>query len=435
MWAIEIKQISRRYFLYQEAPTLIKDVFLRPVLNRSRPHECWALRDISWRIKQGETVGLLGENGAGKSTLLKILAGITKPTTGSITVNGRVGALLELGTGFHSELTGRENVLLNASLLGIRRKEVEAKLKDIVSFAELESFFDVPVKTYSSGMFVRLGFSAAMAMDPDVLIIDEALAVGDIRFQQKCMRRLAEFKRENKTLVVVSHDLGLIKALCDTAVCLHHGSIVDGGDAGEVVDRYVLRMTDIGSPQRLTDAAVGRQDSKLSSAEWSGEPFLLGAVSKPCGFPRSGTRAMVIKEVHLIDDARQPVVLPEFGQVVNLEVAVEAQQDCPRLTVAFYVKNHSRLEIIGTNTDIQGKPVLQVARGERYVFRFRFELRLKPGMYTVTVIAANGPEAEHYYDWIEDAISFELLSPHVKLHALYGPPIEVTLKSSQSVAW
>ncbi|AZI58526.1 ABC transporter ATP-binding protein [Nakamurella antarctica] len=206
---------------------------------RASFEEFWALKDVDFEIPEGSTFGLIGENGSGKSTLLKCVAQILMPDKGSVTVNGRIAALLELGSGFHPELSGRENVYLNGSILGLTKKELERKFDAIVDFAGISEFIDQPVKNYSSGMYVRLGFAIAINVDPDILLVDEVLAVGDAAFQEKCMDKFADFRRQGKTVVIVSHAMGSLRSMCDQAIWLEHGKLVKAGKANEIVDGYM----------------------------------------------------------------------------------------------------------------------------------------------------------------------------------------------------
>jgi ABC-2 type transport system ATP-binding protein len=237
--AIGIADVSKRFRVFREKPTSLK---ARLLTSRSRAEDFWALRDVSFDVAEGSTLGLIGHNGSGKTTLLKCVAGILRPTAGVVTQRGRLAALLELGAGFHPELTGRENVYLNASFLGLSRKETDAAYESIVDFSELEEFMDNQVKFYSSGMLVRLGFAVAVHVDPEVLLIDEVLAVGDEAFQAKCIDRVRTFQREGRTIVLVTHALDTVREICDRAVMLHHGKIHAIGAPDDVVRemRYVL---------------------------------------------------------------------------------------------------------------------------------------------------------------------------------------------------
>lgn len=237
-YAIEFRDVSRRFVLHHERRASFQDWFIGLIRPRGVAEEFWALRDVSFGIHYGETFGLIGRNGAGKSTLLKLVTRILEPSSGSIAVNGRTYAMLELGAGFHPELSGRDNIFLNGSLYGFSRKEMQQKYDAIVRFAELERFVDMPVKHYSSGMFARLGFGIAINMEPEILVIDEVLAVGDHAFQQKCLRALEELKARGTTILFVSHEAGLVQGFCDRAALLVQGQLVDIGPADDVVEHY-----------------------------------------------------------------------------------------------------------------------------------------------------------------------------------------------------
>jgi ABC-2 type transport system ATP-binding protein len=237
---IAVEGVSKRFRLYHERPTSVKERVLR--MRRSRSEDFWALRDVSLDVPEGHAVGVVGANGSGKTTLLKIIGGILRPTDGRVTTRGRIAALLELGAGFHPELTGRENVYLNASILGLTKKETDRHFDDIVAFAELEDFIDNQVKHYSSGMFVRLGFAVAVHVNPSILLVDEVLAVGDEAFQRKCLARVREFQREGRTIVVVTHAMQLVAGICDDAVMLDRGRVVASGNVHDVIKEYRVVM-------------------------------------------------------------------------------------------------------------------------------------------------------------------------------------------------
>ncbi len=250
--SVAIESVSKRFRLYHERPTSLKERILR--LRGTRAEDFWALRDVSARIAPGRTVGLIGANGSGKTTLLKIIGGILRPTRGQVRTRGRIAALLELGAGFHPELTGRENVYLNASILGLNRRETAQHLDEIVAFSELEQFIDSQVKYYSSGMFVRLGFAVAIHVDPEILLVDEVLAVGDERFQRKCLARVRDFQSEGRTMVIVSHDSDLIAGVCDEAIMLDGGRVRIDGDVREVVKEFQAVMLQQRAPFVRDDA-------------------------------------------------------------------------------------------------------------------------------------------------------------------------------------
>lgn len=237
---IQVSQVGKRFKLRKQRPFIVHEIFRRLVSKTAR-HEkdFWALTNVSFSVPKGCSLGIIGGNGAGKSTLLSLLIGSSHPTTGTVSVEGRIGALLELGAGFHPDLTGRENIQLNASLSGLSQSEIESKMESIIAFSELGEFIDVPIRNYSSGMHVRLGFSVAIHVDPEILIIDEALAVGDGEFQKKSLNRIEEIKASGATFIVVSHSLDTIRALCNRVIWLHHGKLVMQGDPHTVCDAYM----------------------------------------------------------------------------------------------------------------------------------------------------------------------------------------------------
>lgn len=236
--AIILRGVRKRFVLQKSKPFLLSEAMRRLSGFRRRREEFWALQGLDLTIRRGESVGIIGRNGAGKSTLLGVMAGCVFPTSGDVEIHGRIGALLELGAGFHPDLTGRENIYLNASLLGMTEDEIDGQFRSIVEFSEMDEFIDVPLRNYSSGMHVRLGFSVAIHINPDILIMDEALAVGDLAFQRKCTARIAEFKAQGKTMILVSHGTEQVAGLCERAVWLHQGRIEADGPARDVLARY-----------------------------------------------------------------------------------------------------------------------------------------------------------------------------------------------------
>lgn len=233
--AIEVKHVSKQFGLYSSPAGKLVDI-LSPF--RKSNHKFWALKDVSFEVRRGEAFGVIGRNGSGKSTLLQVLCGVLRVTSGEVTVNGRVSALLELGAGFHPEFKGRDNVYMNGAIMGLSRKEMDARFEAIADFAEIGDFMEQPIKTYSSGMFVRLAFACAVNVAPDILIVDEALAVGDAYFQQKCMRKIMEFRDNGGTMLIASHDMETIRRLCDSAILLNTGTVVEKGDPSMVTRRY-----------------------------------------------------------------------------------------------------------------------------------------------------------------------------------------------------
>lgn len=233
---IGVRNLSKRFGLYSSPTKRLTEIFCP--FGRKNRREVWALKNVSFKVRHGETVGVIGRNGSGKSTLLQVLCGILRPTDGEVVVNGRVSALLELGAGFHPEFSGRDNIYMNGAIMGLSRKEMDFRFREIADFAEIGDFIEQPVRTYSSGMFVRLAFACAVNIAPDILIVDEALAVGDAHFQQKCMQKIMEFRENGGSMLLVSHDMASVKTLCDSAILLDKGVVVESGDPARVVDRY-----------------------------------------------------------------------------------------------------------------------------------------------------------------------------------------------------
>ena len=316
--AVSVEGVSKRFRLYRERNQSVKAAVLRR--GRASYDDFWALRDVSLRIPAGGTFGLVGENGSGKSTLLKCLARILQPDAGRVVTTGKVAALLELGSGFHPELSGRENVFLNGSILGLSRGEITRRFDDIVGFAGLERFIDAPVKNYSSGMYVRLGFSVAINVDPDILLVDEVLAVGDESFQRRCAEKFADFRRAGRTTVLVSHAMGQLRNLCDEVAWLEHGRVKAVGSPGNVVDDYV------GEAHAAREAVRAAEDDEPADrSRWgSGEARidrvqLLDAAGRPTTSVRTGDPVTV----RLRWSTREPVERPVFGVAVHSLDGVE----------------------------------------------------------------------------------------------------------------
>jgi len=288
-YAIEFQDVSRRFILHHERRSSFQDWFIGLFRPRGQAEEFWALRNVTFGIRHGETFGLVGRNGAGKSTLLKLVTRILEPTSGKVRVNGRTYAMLELGAGFHPELSGRDNIFLNGSLYGFSRKDMQRKYEEIVRFAELERFVDMPVKHYSSGMFARLGFGIAVNMEPAIMVIDEVLAVGDAAFQQKCFRALDELKARGTTILFVSHDAEVVRSFCDRAALLVDGHLTDIGPAGDVVDHYEQMLHTGDQPFRLLRVRALDEYRFATEEIEGGQPLRLEVLLRvPAGRDTSG---------------------------------------------------------------------------------------------------------------------------------------------------
>jgi lipopolysaccharide transport system ATP-binding protein len=351
-----------------------------------------ALDGVSFDVGRGQCVGVIGVNGAGKSTLLQIIAGTLTPTRGRVLTRGRIAALLELGAGFHPEFTGRENAVLNATILGLSKDEIAERLPAIEAFAEIGEFMDRPLKTYSSGMAVRLAFSVATQVRPDILIVDEALSVGDAYFQHKSTRHMRELRERGVSMLFVSHMGEIVKNLCDRALLLHRGRLLTDGPPGIVVDRYHGMLA-----QKEAD------DSERALAEVKGR-----------GLVRSGTRQAEFGEVELLDASGRPRRAFNVGETAVLRCVLRMRESLANPTVGFIIRDRLGNNIFGTNTFLHELPPVHPAAGERLEVRFEMPLNLGAGHYAVSVSAHAG--ATHYegnYDWIDQILVFRVLKgPH-----------------------
>ncbi len=309
--AITVDRVSKRFRLYHERNQTLKSALLQR--KRASYEEFWALRGVGFEVPEGTTLGLIGENGSGKSTLLKCMARILRPDDGRIDIRGKVSALLELGAGFHPELSGRENVYLNASILGLSRKEVDRKVDEIIDFAGLARFIDTPVKNYSSGMYVRLGFSVAVSVEPDVLLVDEVLSVGDEQFQDRCRDKFTELKGQGRTIVVVSHALGTVRTLCDTAAWLQGGALHELGPSAAVIDRYIEGVRRAQRDEGQGSPRSGSGEGRVERVE------LLDAGMRTTDSARTGDA--VTLRMHYTAD--KPIAAPVFGMAVHTAEGVE----------------------------------------------------------------------------------------------------------------
>jgi ABC-type polysaccharide/polyol phosphate transport system ATPase subunit len=365
--AIELTNVSKVYRRYagKQFATLKSALLQRSILRELQPSEVFpALNDVSFTVPKGSTYGVIGRNGSGKSTALKLVAGITKPTSGTVKVEGRISALIELGAGFHPEISGRENVYINGIMLGLSRRDIHDRFDEIVDFAELREFIDAPVKTYSSGMYMRLGFAVAIHVDPDVLLVDEVLAVGDEGFTHKCLDKFAEFRRRGKTVLLVTHSLGLVERFCDDCVWLDQGRAREHGDPRRVIDAY-LTAVEHGEEQLLASttakavaaaadvAAPGEETSAAaeSTSAQSGESELQDMFKAIEG--RWGSREIEITEVALLDAGGQPSFVFHSGDPVSVRLSVSAKAPTDDFVFGISFFNADGVCCYGTNTYLE----------------------------------------------------------------------------------
>jgi ABC-2 type transport system ATP-binding protein len=397
--SIEIADVSKRFRLYHEKFSSLKERALH--FGRIPYTDFWAVKDIHLDIEQGETIGLLGRNGSGKSTLLKCIAGILTPTSGEIRTRGRLAALLELGAGFHPDLSGRENVFLNAALLGLSRKEVARRFDDIVAFAELEAHIDQQVKYYSSGMYVRLGFAVAVNMDPDILLVDEVLAVGDELFQRKCLDRVRQFQREGRTIVFVTHGADLVRQICDRAAVLDEGEMVACGTPGEAVRSYREHLL---KRQRYDEAAAlaAAADPDAAASE-DGPIHVTTATSEERR--NFKVRITTVRFEYPDSDTKRYLV---SGQPLTIRIGYQAREAVEDLVAGVAVYDMEGKLMSGWNTKLLDLDMGRVEGTGEIAFHIA-EVPFLDGTYPVSIGFHSRDEAT-VYDWREQRESFEVLS-------------------------
>ncbi len=397
--ALRVEGVSKLYRIYERPNDRLKEMLTRG--HWKRHSEFWALNDVSFEIEAGTTTGIIGPNGSGKSTLLQIITGTLEPTHGNVSHEGRIAALLELGSGFNSEFTGIENIFMNASLMGFSRSETETLLPEIERFAEIGPFIHQPVKTYSSGMYVRLAFSVAISAAPQILIIDEALAVGDAVFQHRCMRRLKEMQESGVTIFFVSHDPSAVRALCSRAILLNGGSILGDGKPADVLNRY----------QKIIMAREEAYDAEHAVQLGADEEldFSLEEGDEPTNYTyRHGDGSAQILNVALLNDVRNPVELIESGDPVIVRLRILFRADVEYPVCGFMIRNRHGIHLYGTNTELQKTDFGEVRRGEIFEVAFAFNCWLAPDTYSIAV-AAHSPDAISF-DWVDGALFFQVMS-------------------------
>lgn len=372
---LEVENVCKEFKLYNRPWHRLKEIIMRRSFHRTHR----ALDSISFKVSSGETLGILGRNGAGKSTLLKMLNGVLLPDSGQINITGRVTGLLELGTGFDPNLSGLQNITGNGLLLGMTRQQIEERREAIVEFSELGAFIHEPIRTYSSGMGMRLAFSIAIHADPDTFLIDEALSVGDGHFQQKCMRRIKEFRANGGSIIFVSHDLNAVKMICDRVIVLSEGKVVANGEPEDAVNIY--------------NQLLGGEDDEYS------ERTVLET-----GY---GSRKAVLEDITFAGQLSQSSILAS-GDTAILDVTIAAEVDLADVSLGMMVRDRFGQDIFGTNSHYLNAPIT-LTRGERKHLRYSFKMRLAPGKYTITLALHDGADhTVNCYHWRDNAIGFEV---------------------------
>lgn len=405
MGAITATGLGKAYKHYPSPWSRLAE-WLLPARGIARHRQHWILQDIDLAIAPGETVGLIGINGAGKSTLLKILAGTTRPTTGGLHMEGRVAALLELGMGFHPDFSGRQNVYMAGQLMGLGAGEIQGLMPAIEAFAEIGEYIDQPVRVYSSGMQMRLAFSIATARRPDILIVDEALSVGDAYFQHKSFDRIRQFRAQGTTILLVSHDKGVIQSICDRAILLNAGRIAMQGAPDAVMDYYnaLLAEKEAGSIEQTVTA-----DGRIQTLSGSGEATL--------------------EDIQMLNAQDEPIEVVEVGQDVTLQIRVRIHQPIGTLVFGYLIKDRLGQSVYGTNTHHLDQPQEQLQPGETITCRFAFQANLGPGNYSIsTAHVSTGDHLTNNYEWRDLALLFTVVNlrhPHFEGASWLPPTLHI----------
>lgn len=424
---VEFRSVSKKYPIYSSPSARLKELLC---LNRVSFHRDFAaLDDITFDIRRGETFCIVGENGSGKSTLLQIVAGILYPTSGNVAVRGRVAALLELGTGFNPEFTGRQNVYMNAAILGLSRPEIDAKFAQIEEFAEIGDFIEQPVKTYSSGMAVRLAFSVAIHVEPEILLVDEALSVGDIYFRQRCLRKVHEMRDAGVTILFVSHAISEVKALGDRAMWLESGRIKDIGNTDAVITRYMAAMV------AKDDAYLAGTHRKSQEAphEAVHAPEIVDTI--PNVDHRFGDGRAEVMGIAVLDTGGQPVYILEPSSSIIIRISVRAHEEITLPIVGFMLRNHIGLDFAGTNTAREAFNLPPMSAGDIYTVDFHLQLpELYPSAFSFSPAIADG--TLHSYrtcDWVDNAIVLQMGPGDGQVYGHIHLPCRVELNRSLGV--
>lgn len=420
--AVSVQNISKLYLLYNKPQDRLKQSILGR-LGKNYARTFWALRDVSFNVRRGEVLGIIGRNGSGKSTLLQIIAGIIQPTEGQLEIRGRLTALLELGAGFNPEFTGRENILLNGATMGISEKEMRNRMDEIIDFAQIGEFIDQPVKIYSSGMYVRLAFAIATSVDPDVLLIDEALAVGDIGFVIKCMNRMKQMRERGATILLVTHDVQTVRSFCDSAIWLNQGSLALAGTPMDTTARYIQFLFE----EQMESA---RPEVQITQTQNTETPAVSAtselSMEKRLDLVRWGSGELRVESCSLDNGQMTHKPVFEYGEKIQIHIRVQALKDVSskNLGAGFAFRNMNGLDIITGTTYDEGLRIPPLSAGQQIEVDFTLENILAPGDYALVVNVENRDQASpHYYDFIENMSIIKVTSPKL-IHSLVLPKIE-----------
>ena len=416
--AIEVRDVTKIYKLYNRPIDRLKESL--SVTRTVRHRDFYALNGLSFDVKKGETVGIIGTNGSGKSTILKIITGVLTPSSGTVEVDGKISALLELGAGFNQDYTGIENIYMNGTMMGYTRKEMDAKLQDILDFAEIGDFVYQPVKTYSSGMFVRLAFALAINVEPEILIVDEALSVGDVFFQAKCYRRMEEIRKSGTTIVMVTHDMGSIIKYCDKVIVLNKGDFVAEGSAGKMVDLYKKILA--GQMDQLKaaldsdfsgDKEVAAENGRalLGSGNAAQEKRMLDLMTINAKRQEYGDRRAEFIDLGLLDERGSVTNLLLKGEMFTIREIVRFNEALEAPIFTYTIRDKKGTDLSGTNTMFEGADIRPCRRGDTYTVEFTQKMTLQGGEYLLSMSCTGFEHGEHVvYHRLYDVISLTVIS-------------------------
>jgi len=432
-YAVEVDNVTKRYRIHYEKNPSLKETIIH--LRRTKFIEFLALDDVSFNVNHGETLGIIGPNGSGKSTMLKLISRILQPTKGQVKVNGSVSALLELGAGFHPDLTGRENIFINAAILGMKRKNIEKKFNEIVEFSELEKFIDMPVKNYSSGMYMRLGFSVAINVNPDILLVDEVLAVGDQAFQAKCYKVIYDFIKQGKTIIIVSHDLGTIQDLCNRVIFLKNGKIEQIGGPVAVVSSYRSFVENIEMERAHEQQKEERKkifqtiienNQKVITGEDIDRLAATNLSSNSNIINRFGSGDAEIEEIRLLDSEGKLIDYCKYGDevIIEFDAAFKAEVENPIFGIR--IIDFKGNTVYGTNNRLNNVIVGTFKHGDNVRISFRQKIILMGGVYYVSP-AVGYKDFRTYCDWVNNMLTINVMK-HNKSEGIADLNSEMTVQ-------
>ena len=407
-YAIRVNNVTKMYKLFEKNSDRVKDA-LGLSGKKKLYKDYYALKDVSFDIKRGETVGIIGVNGAGKSTILKIITGVLNPTAGNVEINGRISALLELGAGFNSDYTGLQNVYLNGTMMGFTKEEVDAKLQSILDFADIGDFINQPVKTYSSGMFVRLAFAVAINIDPEILIVDEALSVGDVFFQNKCFHKFEEFRKAGKTILFVSHDLSSIRKYCDRTILLDHGVKLEEGETSSVVDTFKRILVGQYDPDEAKPEDKSTPADTIKPETTEGE-WKKNYVLNPDADCYGDLKAEIV-DFAVIDNKGKFTSVLAKGDPFQIKVKIRANEDLEDPISSYTIKTLKGTDITGTNTKFEHHDIGPMKAGEERVITFTQDMNIQGGQYLLSLGCTryDGDELR-VYNRLYDIINLSIVS-------------------------